>query len=132
MMPNDNNLSRDENNGTKINPGFLMYDQDWQHGIRGFQEDVQESRYDPEWLSQAMEASRLRGDGGLDNFKESQYEEYWGQKQLVPMAMLSGLNSSTKIENLVQADVLKVGDVFIMNGKAGFGDNIWEKEATVS
>jgi Asx homology domain len=132
MMPNDNNISREENNSPKIKPGFLMYDQDWQHGIRGFQEDVQEGRYSPVWLSQAMEASKIRGEGGFDDYKESQYEEYWGQKQLVPLTMVAGLNSSLKIEALLQANVLRIGDVFVIRSKHNHGNNVWEKEATVS
>lgn len=131
MLPNDDHVSRDENRSATIEQSFLRYDQDWQHGIRGFQEDVQEGRYDPAWLSQAIEASKTRNEGGFDDFKETQYEEYWGQKQLVPQTSLASLNGSVKIENLIQTDILRVGDVLIFSVNVGAANGPWEKEITV-
>ncbi len=39
---------------------------------------------DPEWLAQAAQAMEERAEGEFDDWKEKNFEEYWGQKAKPP------------------------------------------------
>ncbi|KAJ5437388.1 hypothetical protein N7445_005932 [Penicillium cf. griseofulvum] len=64
-----------------IPDSFIRYSNNWRDGVRQFQLDLQNGRYDPEWLHQAQEARQQREKGDFDDFKEREYEQFWGQKQ---------------------------------------------------
>lgn len=91
---------------------FLRYDYDWRNGLRQFQNDLEQGRYDPEWLRQAAEAMEERAAGNFDKYKDDQYEEFWGQKQKLAQNVLAGEMTSLKLGVLVKAGVYRVGDVW--------------------
>lgn len=72
-----------------INGRALQYDMNFRYGLRCFAEDLQNGRYDPEWIREADEAMQARARGEYDDYKERNFEEFWGQKQ-DPPARASG------------------------------------------
>jgi len=111
---------------------FLNHNTDWRNGIRQFQEDVQTGRMDPKWQADAAAAMEERAAGDFDEFKEQQYEAFWGQKQELPQHVLTGDASRVRLEELVHAGVFKVGDVWSYT--RAFGRRkaaLIEKEVTV-
>ena len=119
----------------KIEPlpeSFVRYSTDWQDAVRGFQNDLDHGRYEPEWQTQAAQAMEERALGKYDSFKEQQYEEFWGQKQKLSYDVVTGESSQIKLEVLVQQGLVKVGDIWKYSRiyqKAG-GAHV-EKEVTV-
>lgn len=53
-----------------------------------------------------------RAAGEFDKYKETQFEEFWGQKQKVFWAGVAGDSAKIKLEELVQEGVIKIGDVW--------------------
>jgi Asx homology domain len=99
----------------KISPlpeSFLRYDNNWRYGVRQFQIDLESGRHDPEWLRQASQAMEERAQGKFDQFKEEQYEEFWGQKQRLALNVLAGESSRVKLATLVENEIVKKGDVW--------------------
>lgn len=91
---------------------FVRYSNNWRDGIRQFQLDLQNGRYDPEWLRQADEARQERENGAFDSFKEREYELFWGQKQKSDMRLITGEAGKIKLGTLVEAGVIRIGDVW--------------------
>ena len=58
--------------------------------------------------SQAME-ERARGD--FDDYKEGEYEEFWGQKQKLHYQARAGEAQQVRLGELLNAGVLRVGQV---------------------
>ncbi|KAJ5248883.1 hypothetical protein N7468_000334 [Penicillium chermesinum] len=112
---------------------FVRYSNNWRDGIRQFQLDLQNGRYNPEWLRQAEEARIQRENGEFDAFKEREFEEFWGQKQKLNKSLLSGESSRVSLEALVDAGVIQIGDVWRFEHAFGKGDDrvLVEKEARV-
>ncbi|KAJ6134132.1 hypothetical protein N7523_000454 [Penicillium sp. IBT 18751x] len=112
---------------------FIRYSTNWREGIRVFQLDLENGRYDPQWLRQAENARRKRANGDFDNFKEREFEEFWGQKQRMDMAAAAGEHGRIQLRELVAAGVVKLGDVWRFNFVFGRGENrlVIDKEARV-
>lgn len=112
---------------------FLRYSNNWREGIRQFQSDLENGRYDPEWLRQAESARRQRLNGEFDDFKEREFEQFWGQKQRMDMKLLAGESARIRLETLVEAGVILLGDVWRFTYVFGKGDEriIVDKEARV-
>ncbi|KAJ5368195.1 uncharacterized protein N7496_007955 [Penicillium cataractarum] len=91
---------------------FVRYSNNWRDGIRQFQIDLQNGRFDPEWLRQAETARRKREKGDFDSFKEREFEKFWGQKQRTDMSVMSGESSKIKLTQLIEAGVFLVGDIW--------------------
>lgn len=113
---------------------FLRYDNDWRNGLRQFQTDLEQGRYDPEWLRQAAEAMEERAAGKFDKYKNDQYEEFWGQKQKLAQNVLAGEMTNLKLGVLVKAAVYRVGDVWSYARVFGRAEKkvLVEKDVTVS
>ncbi|KAJ5674691.1 uncharacterized protein N7477_004625 [Penicillium maclennaniae] len=94
---------------------FIRYSTNWREGIRVFQLDLENGRYDPQWLRQAENARRKRENGDFDKFKEREFEEFWGQKQRMDMAAAAGEHGRIQLRELVAAGVIKLGDVWRFN-----------------
>lgn len=104
-----------DNPDHKIEPlpqSFLRYSNNWRDAVRGFQFDLESGRYDPEWQAQAALAMEERVSGKFDQFKEDQYEEFWGQKQKLRYDVETGDSNQVKLETLVKNKVIRVGDVW--------------------
>lgn len=130
------NLEKSGNLDAMIPPppqSFLRYSNHWRDGIRQFQTDLQNGRYNPEWLRQADEARQQRADGDFDSFKEREYEQFWGQKQRTNPAELVGESGKVKLGTLVTAGVIRPGDVWKYSRVFGKDENRVEvvKEARV-
>ncbi|XHF96794.1 hypothetical protein AWENTII_000412 [Aspergillus wentii] len=95
-----------------IPESFLRYSNPWRDSIRQFQLDLQNGRYDPKWLQQADEAMRERSAGKFDNFKEIEFEEFWGQKQKMDTTIAAGESSQVKLETLIENGLVRPGDVW--------------------
>lgn len=118
LLPSDihpaSELPSDDLN-SKIPPlpdSFIRYSNNWRDGIRQFQVDLENGRFDPEWLCQAENARRKRENGDFDSFKEREFERFWGQKQKTQMNVISGESSKIKLPQLIEAGVFMIGDVW--------------------
>lgn len=99
----------------KIEPlpqSFLRYSNNWRDAVRGFQFDLESGRYDPKWQAQAAQAMEERVSGKYDQFKEDQFEEFWGQKQKLSYDVETGDSNQVKLETLVENGVVRVGDIW--------------------
>lgn len=113
---------------------FLRYSNTWREGVRQFQVDLEAGRYDPEWLRQAADAMEERSRGDFDDFKEQEFEEFWGQKQKLDYRALAGESSSVKLKTLIEHGIIQNGDVwkFTRAFQVGKTEKILvEKEAKV-
>ncbi|KAL8999148.1 MAG: hypothetical protein Q9169_001927 [Polycauliona sp. 2 TL-2023] len=91
---------------------FWKYNSEFRLNCRNLQEDLRTGRMDPEWQTQAQQAMEERATGAFDNFKEREFEEYWGQKQKVDWQYLAGDASKIKLEELLDAGLFREGDVW--------------------
>lgn len=112
---------------------FVKYSVNWQDGLRQFQLDLENGRYDPEWLRQAESARLQRENGDFDSFKEREFEQFWGQKQKVDMRLLAGESGRIKLGTLVEDGVFLPGDVWRFTYVFGKGADrmVIDKEARV-
>lgn len=112
---------------------YLKYDPDWRRFIREYQEDLSAGRYEPSWLREASEAMKERARGEFDIFKETEYEEFWGQKQKLAYTALAGESVNIRLSELLREGVLKVGDElsFRRPYKRDSGSWLVEKEMKV-
>ncbi|KAJ5661013.1 uncharacterized protein N7484_000385 [Penicillium longicatenatum] len=139
LLPADTHPNADppaDDPSAKIPPlpdSFIRYSNNWRDCIRQFQIDLQNGRYDPEWLRQADEARKERENGDFDSFKEQEYEEFWGQKQKLDKSLASGEASKVKLITLINQGVIQIGDVWRFNYVYGRGVDriIIDKEARV-
>lgn len=122
--------------GEKVPPlseSFLRYSNHWRDGVRQFQIDLENGRYDPEWLRQAENAVEERAEGAYDNFKELEFEQFWGQKQKLDRSLVAGESSQIRLSTLIENGVVRTGDVWRLS--RGFslpgGRLLIEKEAKV-
>lgn len=90
----------------------MRYSNNWRDGIRQFQLDLQNGRYDPEWLRQAEQARKQRENGDFDSFKEREFEQFWGQKQRFDTRIAAGESAKIKLSELIDAGVVLLGDVW--------------------
>lgn len=113
---------------------FLSYSNHWRSAVRQFQVDLEAGKYDPKWLSQAQQAMEERARGDFDDFKEQQYEEFWGQKQKFNKALAAGESSKVKLKDLIRNNLFRVNDVWKYNRlvKKGRDEKVFvEKECKV-
>ncbi|KAG0160563.1 hypothetical protein PDIDSM_8093 [Penicillium digitatum] len=116
-----------------IPDSFIRYSNNWRDGVRQFQLDLQNGRYDPEWLRQAQEAREQREKGDFDDFKEREYEQFWGQKQKAAWRAPAGESARVKMGTLIDEGVIQLGDIwkfYYVYGR-GPGRIVIEKEVRV-
>ena len=106
------------NDDGSIPQSFLRYDPDWRNALHQFQTDLEAGRYDPLWLEEAAHAMEERAAGAFDFFKETEFEEFWGQKQRVK-PQLSGETATVKLGDLINTGHFWVGDVWSYKRKFG-------------
>lgn len=116
-----------------IPDSFIRYSNNWRDGLRQFQLDLENGRYDPEWLRQAQDARDRRTAGEFDDFKEREYEAFWGQKQKVVRNAAAGESARVKLGTLVMQGLAQLGDVWRFYYVFGKGPDriVVEKEARV-
>ncbi|KAE8418324.1 Asx homology domain-containing protein [Aspergillus pseudocaelatus] len=111
---------------------FLRYSNNWRDGIRHFQLDLQNGRYDPVWLREAGEAMQQRADGTFDKFKEEEFEQFWGQKQKMDKTLAAGQSRQVRLSTLISNGTVLVGDVWKYSRAFKSKDNLLvEKEARI-
>ncbi|KAL4803307.1 Asx homology domain-containing protein [Aspergillus unguis] len=111
---------------------FLRYSNNWRDGIRHFQLDLQNGRFDPVWIREAEEAMQQRAAGKFDKFKEQEFEEFWGQKQKMDRGLTAGESSRVKLSTLTEHDVVRKGDIWKWSRAFGRKNNLLiEKEARI-
>ncbi|KAL8909876.1 MAG: hypothetical protein Q9171_004826 [Xanthocarpia ochracea] len=101
---------------------FWKYNPEFRLDCRNLQEDLRAGRMDPEWQRQAHQAMEERATGAYDNFKEREFEEYWGQKQKVDSKYLAGDASKVRLDELLAAGLFKEGDVWSFDHTFGRRD----------
>ncbi|MCJ1445388.1 MAG: hypothetical protein MMC23_005893 [Stictis urceolatum] len=104
---------------------FLKYNNDWRDSVRNFQNDLREGRYENEWREEAVQAMAERAAGEFDEWKEEQFEEYWGQKTKLNPREFSNEMARVTLEEMIAASTFEVGDVWSYSrpfgrGKAAF------------
>ncbi|KAL4753571.1 Asx homology domain-containing protein [Aspergillus terricola var. indicus] len=118
LLPSDTHPNPDpppDDPNAKIPPlpeSFLRYSTNWREAIRHFQLDLQNGRYDPQWVREAEEAVAQRAAGKFDKFKEQEFEEFWGQKQKMDRALAAGESSKIKLSTLIKHGVIRRGDIW--------------------
>lgn len=111
-LPDNKFMVEDENGAERISADFLKYNPDWTHSVGRAQEDIAEGRNDPEFLRQALEANQRREAGEFDDWKDREFELFWGTKQKLPSNVLTGQASYLALKDLVSHGLIKVGDIF--------------------
>ncbi|MCJ1307534.1 hypothetical protein MMC25_001180 [Agyrium rufum] len=109
------------NEDGSIPQSFLRYDPDWRHALQLFQEDLGAGCYEKEWLAEAAQAVNEVANGDYDDWKEKEFEEFWGQKQKVKYDVVAGETAQIKLEELISAGMFKVGDVWTFVRSIGRG-----------
>ncbi|KAI9657965.1 MAG: hypothetical protein M1821_002622 [Bathelium mastoideum] len=70
---------------------YLRYNEVFADGLGRFLEQLAGGELDREWQAQAAEAMEMRVRGDFDEWKEREWEEYWGQKHtFVPATVATG------------------------------------------
>ncbi|OGE51144.1 hypothetical protein PENARI_c014G01941 [Penicillium arizonense] len=114
-----------------IPDNFIRYSNNWRDGIRQFQLDLQNGRYDPEWLRQAEDARQKRQSGDFDIFKEREFEQFWGQKQKAAMRAFAGETAQVKMKTLIDEGAFQLGDIWRFEYVYGKGaDRIFIQKET--
>jgi hypothetical protein len=135
MMPDGKHVIHDSDGKPRISPDFLKYDPNWSYYVSRFQEDISEGRNDPAWISQARQAQENRQNGDFDNFKDEEYEAFWGVKQKVAHNVVAGQSSALSLNTLFKEEVLRKGDIWVLrrkiSGTDGAAATLVEKEMTV-
>lgn len=111
------------NDDGSIPTSFWKYNPEFRLDCRNLQEDLRTGRMDPAWQQQAAQAMEERAAGHFDDFKEKEFEEYWGQKQKVEWNVLAGHASKVRLEELLNDELFKVGDVWCFDHTFGRGEN---------
>ncbi|KAF3490639.1 uncharacterized protein GIQ15_00156 [Arthroderma uncinatum] len=112
---------------------FLRYSNVWRDATRQFQVDLQNGKFDPQWLSQAQKAREEREAGKFDARKERDFEAFWGQKQRYHTDAPAGDSATVSFQTLVADGVFEVGDVWKYSRASGKGAKkiLVEKEVAV-
>ncbi|KFZ23796.1 hypothetical protein V502_01753 [Pseudogymnoascus sp. VKM F-4520 (FW-2644)] len=119
MLPDSTHVLDEVDGELRISENFLKFDQNWAHYLGRAQEDIVEGRNDPIWLEQAAAASEQRTDGEFDDWKDNEYEVFWGVKQKLQSNVLTGLSGSIKFDDLVTRELIKPGDIFLFRRTIG-------------
>jgi hypothetical protein len=90
---------------------FLRYNSDWRNSLRLFQNDLTHGHYEKDWKESAAQAMEERARGDFDQWKESQYEQFWGQKQKVGM-VIAGEMAKIKLPELIEDGNFRVNDIW--------------------
>ncbi|KAL9073171.1 MAG: hypothetical protein Q9157_004840 [Trypethelium eluteriae] len=70
---------------------YLRYNEVFSDDVGRFLEQLEHGELDPGWQKKAAEAMEMRARGDFDEWKEREYEEYWGQKhEFVPITSGTG------------------------------------------
>ncbi|KAL8916983.1 MAG: hypothetical protein Q9208_008238 [Pyrenodesmia sp. 3 TL-2023] len=109
------------NDDGSIPASFWKYNPEFRLDCRSLQEDLRSGRMDPVWQQQAAQAMEERAAGHFDDFKEKEFEEYWGQKQKVEWDVLAGHASKVRLEELLKEELFRVGDVWCFDHTFGRG-----------
>ncbi|KAL8709022.1 MAG: hypothetical protein Q9225_007518 [Loekoesia sp. 1 TL-2023] len=111
------------NDDGSIPTTFWKYNPEFRLDCRNLQEDLRSGRMDPEWQRQAAQAMEERAAGKFDDFKEREFEEFWGQKQKVAWDVLAGHASKVRLEELLKEGLFRVGDVWSFGHTWGSGED---------
>ena len=103
---------------------FLRYNNDWRNGLRNFSTDLEAGRLDKEWLKTAHGAMERRALGQFDDFKQQQFEQFWGQKGDVsieksPTELV--IKTNDDLELLVEMGKIVEGDYWYFRQTFGRG-----------
>jgi hypothetical protein len=113
-----------------INPE-LFTNTAFKEAAQRYQQDLVAGKYESDYLAKAAEARKRRMAGEFDNWKDEQFEDYWGQKQKLYSDAVGGASTKIKLAEMIKASVFKLGDVFSM--RRHFSDGlIIRKDAVVS
>jgi hypothetical protein len=119
MLPESKHVLDEVNGELRISEDFLKFDQNWGHYLGRAQEDIAEGRNDPIWLEQAAAASELRAAGEFDDWKDNEYELFWGVKQKLPSNVLTGQATFIKFDDLITRELIKPSDTFLFQRTVG-------------
>ncbi|KAI4102652.1 MAG: hypothetical protein LQ345_007363 [Seirophora villosa] len=117
LLPSHLELNEDGS----IPTSFWKHSSEFRLDCRNLQEDLRSGRMDPEWQRQAAQAMEERAAGKFDDFKEREFEEYWGQKQKVDSTVLAGNASRVKLDELLREGLFKMGDMWCFDYTWGRG-----------
>lgn len=128
-----------DNPDAKIPPlpsDFLRYDNNWRGALRNFQSDLADGRCRATWKRQAVQAVHDRAEGKYDEYKEREFEQFWGQKQKINHGLIAGESSKVRLQTLIEHGLVRVGDVwkytrFFSGRNNNAGQILVEKEAKV-
>ena len=96
----------------RLNNNALMLNEAWTYFIERAVEDIANGRNDPQWLNEAASAHAQRKAGAHDNWKDEQYEKFWGIKQRLASNVVAGTSANHSLQEMIERCVVKPGDVF--------------------
>jgi hypothetical protein len=99
--------------------------------IRNYQYDLENGRYEPEYLAKAEEARRRRIEGEFDSWKEAQFELQWGSKQKMYHGAVAAESAKIRLKEMITTNQFKIGDIFSVR-RAFIGTDEIRKDAVVS
>jgi hypothetical protein len=126
-------MEQDVDGKFRLSHAFLTNNPDWVSDTSGLQEDIAEGKYNPARMSQAMAAHDTRVQGGFDNFKDEEFEVFWGMKQKLAVGVVAGTSSDVKLTELIREGLILVGDTwsFVRTLHTGGAKILVEKESIV-
>lgn len=93
--------------------------------------DVVNGLNEPNWLAQAYNAHCKRSYGKFDDFKDKNYEEFWGVKQRLASNAIAGTSAHHNLGEMIDREVVKPGDVFKYSRSFRNRSMVIKKEAEV-
>lgn len=103
MLPDVDKLDND------VDPCFFSHNQFLQSAITDFQDALFNGQYTVEFQrSLATERAKTQ----TDDWKDEQFEEYWGQKYDAMTRGLAGDSSAVKISDMAKHGLIRIGDVW--------------------
>jgi len=105
---------------------WLKHNPYWQQDIRLFQNDLREGRLEPEWQEMAAQAMEDRANGNFDDWKEKNFEEFWGQKAETPVTSSAHLAAYQGGASTHVAD-----GILVAGSEASSSTRVTSKAATV-
>lgn len=90
----------------------VMANNSWGYYLSCAKDDISTGKHNPKWFQDANNAHAKRKKGQYDNWKDKEYEAFWGIKQKLAVGVIAGDSVSVRWEDLINMGKFKVGDVF--------------------
>lgn len=109
----------------KLVDKFFVRNQIFKQCCREFGEDLRDAFLDDDFLRDACRAASHRKKGKFDNWKDLEFEKYWGQKQKLPtFGIVAGQAAQISLVTLIKNRYLQAGDTWAYYRKFATGGEV--------